>query len=192
MAVLRREVAAASHDLAAEQQAAHTTLQAISDRLEGWPLDGLTIENLSCALHRFYRRGRKALRLAGKNSTAENFHQWRKRVKDIWYQALLLHALKPMKPIVFEELIASAKTLGHHLGDLHDLAFFRARLESGESFPESERTLLLGLICARENESQEIVLDLGARFFAEKPKAFAKRLLRYAQDWPAPLLPNNA
>ncbi|MBA3962662.1 MAG: CHAD domain-containing protein [Chthoniobacterales bacterium] len=188
-ALLRREIAAASHDLGAEQQAARTTLQAISDRIEGWPLDGLTAENLSCALHRFYRRGRRALRLAEKDPTAENFHRWRKRVKDVWYQALLL---QPLQLIVLDELAAGAKTLGRHLGELHDLAFFRARLETTETLPEPERALLLGLICARESELQEIVLDLGARFFAEKPKDFAKRLLRYAKKWPAPPLPNNA
>jgi hypothetical protein len=32
---------------------------------------------------------------------------------------------------------------------------------------------------------EEAALDLGARFFAEKPKSFEKRLLRYAKDWPA-------
>jgi len=45
---------------------------------------------------------------------------------------------------------------------------------------------LCGLICSRESELEEAVLDLGARFFAEKSGMFERRLLRYARDWPAP------
>ena len=43
-----------------------------------------------------------------------------------------------------------------------------------------------GSICTHENELEEVVLDLGARFFAEKSGAFERRLLRYARDWPTP------
>ena len=42
-----------------------------------------------------------------------------------------------------------------------------------------------GSSVAREIELEEVVLDLGARFFAEKPGAFERRLLRYAREWPA-------
>lgn len=179
-AALRREVATLSTRLEAPEVSAQTTLQWFSDRLEGWPLDGLSAENLGCALHRFYRRGRKEFHHAGKHPTAEHFHTWRKRVKDLCYQALLLQNLKPS---VLCEMAATAKTLGQHLGELHDLSFFRVHLETRQNLPESERTLLLGLICARAGELQEIALDLGARFFAEKPKTLEKRLLRYAKDW---------
>lgn len=181
-ATLKSEISALSRNLSAEEEAAETTLQWISDRIEGWPLDNRSAENLCRALKRFYRRGRKGLRCVESDPTAENFHSWRKRVKDVWYQSLLLQNLHPA---VMCELANGAQTLGRQLGDLHDLAFFRSRLAGAAEFPESERTALLGLICAREGELQEIALDLGARFFAEQPKAFEKRLLRYAKEWPA-------
>ena len=181
-AALKREIAALAVDLGAEEQSAEATLQWIGDRIEGWPLDNLSAEDLCRALKRFYRRGRKGLRCVESDPTAENFHSWRKRVKDVWYQSLLLQNLHPA---VMCELANGAQTLGRQLGDLHDLAFFRSRLAGAAELPESERTALLGLICAREGELQEIALDLGARFFAEKPKAFEKRLLRYAKEWPA-------
>ena len=181
-AALQREIEMASTDLNAEQKAAATTLQWIGDRLEGWPLDDLDLEILCCALKRFYRRGRRGLSCAKSHPTAENFHSWRKRVKDIRYQALLLRNLNPT---VMCQLADAADTLGQQLGDLHDLAFFRSRLETKIEFPESERALLLGLICAHERAMEEAALDLGARFFAEKPKSFEKRLLHYAKEWPA-------
>ena len=181
-ATLRHEIARASTDLSAEQKVAETTLQWIGDRLEGWPMDDLDLESLCCALERFYRRGRKALARAETHPSAENFHTVRKRVKDLWYQALLLRNLDPT---VMCQLADAADLLGRQLGDLHDLAFFRSRLKTKEEFPEAERAFLLGLICARERAMEKAALDLGARFFVEKPKAFAKRLLRHAKEWPA-------
>lgn len=103
-------------------------------------------------------------------------------MKDVWYQALLLQSLNPT---VMSETAEAAKTLGHQLGDLHDFAFFREKLASEQTLPEDERAVLRGLTCVRKSELEAIALDLGARFFAEKPKAFEKRLLRYAGQWPA-------
>lgn len=177
-AVLRREIAAATTDLSAKQASAKDTLLQIGDRLEGWPLDHLNLENLCGAQKRFYRRGRKGLRCAESEPTPENFHAWRKRVKDIWYQARLLQGLNS---VVLCEIAEAAKLLGQQLGELHDLAFLREKLAGASTFPESETKVLLGLLCARESELEEMALDLGARFFAEKPKAFKGRLLRYAR-----------
>ena len=82
------------------------------------------------------------------------------------------------------EMADAAKSLGQELGDLHDLAFFGNRLAAEEGCRDDERTVLLGLICTREPELEQIALALGARFFAEKPLAFERRLLRYAREWP--------
>ena len=98
-------------------------------------------------------------------------------MKEVWYQTRILQCLNPA---VMCAMADAAKTLGQELGDLHDLAFFRNRLEAEEGCRDDERIVLLGLICTRERELEQIALDLGARFFAEKPLAFERRLLRYA------------
>jgi len=84
-----------------------------------------------------------------RRSGSPAFHEWRKRVKDLWYQAQIVQKLNET---VLCEIAESAKNLGQQLGDLHDLAFFRQRLQAGTEFTEAERTLLLGLICSRERE----------------------------------------
>jgi CHAD domain-containing protein len=180
-AALQEEMVTHADSFGPARNAAETTLQWIGDRLEGWPLDDLEIENLCCALRFSYERGRKCSRSVRAEATAENFHSWRKRVKDIWYQSRVLQSLNPA---VMCEIIQEARTLGQRLGDLHDLAFFRIRLEAETGGAEEERTVLLGLICTRERELKEVALDLGARFFAEKPGALERRLLRYAREWP--------
>jgi CHAD domain-containing protein len=180
-AALQAQIAERADCFGPQRRSAKTTLQWIGDRLEGWPLEDLKIEDLCWALQFSYERGRKCFRAARRQPTAQNLHAWRKRVKDIWYQARLLQSLKP---VVIGEIAKDARTLGQQLGDLHDLAFFRVRLDA-ETGREQERAILRGLICARERELEEIALDLGARFFAEKPGVFARRLLRYARAWPA-------
>jgi len=180
-ATLRAQMAEHADRFGSQRRNAKTTLQWIGDRLEGWPLENLKIEDLCCALQVSYKRGRRCFRAADVQPAAQNFHAWRQRVKDIWYQARLLQSLNP---VVMSEIAKDARTLGQHLGDLHDLAIFRGRL-AAEAGREEERAVLSGLICARELELEEIALDLGARFFAEKPGTFARRLRRYARTWPA-------
>ncbi len=172
-AVLRVEIANLAETFGSRREQAGSALQQVCDRLEGWPLENLTAGDLARALQRTYRRGRKTFRAAQSSPTTENFHSWRKRVKDLYYQAQILRELHPGLRVV----AAGAKALSRQLGDLHDLAFFRERLEGSLEFPETERALLLGLLCTRERELESVALDLGARFYAEKPGVFACRLL---------------
>ncbi len=181
-AMLQQEIATHADSFGPQRPEAEATLQLICDRLEGWPLDNLGMDDLCCALRYSYRRGRKFYQRVRAKKTPENFHAWRRRVKDFWYQARLLCNLNPT---VMCEITQAAGTLGKKLGDLHDLAFFRLHLQGRQGIDEEERSVLLGLVCTGENELEEAVLDLGARFFAEKPGAFERRLLRYARDWPA-------
>ncbi|CAN5549291.1 CHAD domain-containing protein [soil metagenome] len=177
---LQHEISAISDSFGARRQEAVATLQHIADRIEGWPVDKIGLNDLCCALQHAYRRGRKCFGCVSEEPLPEQFHSWRKRVKDIWYQARLLQNLN--REVVCA-IADAAKNLGQKLGDLHDLAFFRAHLESSQAKGEDERALLLGLICTRERELERVTVDLGARFFAEKPGKFGRRLLRYTRDW---------
>jgi len=182
---LQTEVGMTTEEFGRQGEAASAGLQEICDRVEGWPLEYLELADLCCALAKAYRRGRKSFRCADACRRAENFHTLRKRVKDIWYQ---LRFLRGLDPAVLRGLEEPANTLGQQLGDLHDLTAFRGWLEQETALPEEERSVLLGFICSREKEQEGIALDLSARFFAEKPRAFERRLLRYARAWPVPQL----
>lgn len=157
-------------------------LTALYDRLEGWPIDELTAAALAAAFARTYRQARRCFHHVLEQRTPEIFHAWRKRTKNVWYQARLLQQLNP---VVLCQISDAAASLGGHLGDLHDLAFLRAKLERSELAPARERDLLRGLVEVRVPALEEIALDLGRRFYAEKPGAFKRRLRRYADAWPA-------
>src|SRR5438477_1375810 len=159
-AILQEEIANHADSFGPQRQEAEATLQLICDRIEGWPLDNLGMDDLCCALRYSYRRGRKFYQRVHAKKTPENFHAWRRRVKDFWYQTRLLCNLNPT---VMCEITQAAGTLGRKLGELHDLAFFRLHLQGTQEIDEEERSVLLGLICTGENELEEAVLDLGAR-----------------------------
>ncbi|HEY2712176.1 MAG TPA: CHAD domain-containing protein [Chthoniobacterales bacterium] len=181
-AVLEKQLEVYGGDLTPERREAEANLLGMCDRIEGWPLDELKMEDLCCALRKTYRRGRKCFGYALSDPKPEDFHSLRKRVKELWYQVRILQQLNRL---VLCEVVNEAKTLAQHLGDLHDISSFYEWLARAHDLPEAEGAILHGLICTRERESEKIALDLGARFFAEKPGVFERRLLRYAREWPA-------
>src|SRR6266576_2817396 len=110
-----------------------------------------------------------------KQPVPENFHAWRKRVKDVWYQ---LRILQPLNRVVLEKIAADAEVLGDLLGREHDFNFLLARLEneSGDEALRAELAQLQKLIRKRGKRLRTNALELGRRFYAEPSKAFAKRI----------------
>jgi CHAD domain-containing protein len=156
--------------------AAHAdTLRALAARADGWAVAG---DVLVAGIRRSYTRGRDAFELADRDPTAEHLHEWRKRVKDLWYQERLLQEAWPG---MLEAEAAEAKTLSQLLGDDHDLAVLAERLEE-DGDPQDLRELAE----RRRAELLEGARALGRRIYAEKPKAFARRMAGYLEAPSAP------
>jgi CHAD domain-containing protein len=126
--------------------------------VDRWPLGGISAGTALDALTTTYRRGRKA---AAKPATTENLHEWRKRVKDLWYQARLLR---------LKRLARDAKALSKPLGDDHDLAVLAAELPANDPLQK--------LISDRRAELQKRARMLCARVYDDSSKAFRKRVRR--------------
>jgi CHAD domain-containing protein len=129
---------------------------ALAREVDRWPLGGISSETLVEAVTTTYRRGRKA---AAKPATTENLHEWRKRVKDLWYQARLLG---------IKRLANEAKALSKPLGDDHDLAVLSAELTPDDP--------LQPLIAERRAGLQKQARRLGERVYEVPPKAFRRRV----------------
>jgi CHAD domain-containing protein len=150
-------------------------LERVKARLMNWPLEGLTWKQICEAVGKIYKRGQRGLAKTIHDAEAENFHAWRKRVKDIWYE---LRILQPLNRVVLEQIALDAEVLGELLGREHDLHFLLARLEkeSGDEAVADELARLKKLIGKRCRRLQRDALELGRRFYAEPAKAFAKRV----------------
>jgi CHAD domain-containing protein len=157
------------------QKEATPQLEGLETRLLEWPLDGLTWKQICGAVGKIYKRGQRGLAKTIDDPEPETFHQWRKRVKDIWYQ---LRILQPLNRVVLEEIAHDAEVLAELLGSEHDLDFMLARLEkeSDDAALRDELTQLEKLIRKRGKRLRTNALELGRRFYAEPAKAFAKRI----------------
>jgi CHAD domain-containing protein len=161
------------------QKDAIPQLESVKGRLMAWPVDSLNWKEICNAVCKIYRRGQRALAKAIDDPEPENFHAWRKRVKDLWYE---LRILQPLNRRVLEEMAGDAEVLGELLGSEHDLEFLRARLEreNGDEAFSDELAKLQKLITKRCKRLRSDALELGRRFYAEPSKAFAKRISIFA------------
>ena len=157
------------------QKQAIPQLERVEARLLKWPLDGLTWKQVCGAVGKIYKRGQRGLAKTIDHPEPENFHAWRKRVKDIWYQ---LRILQPLNRMVLTEMARDTEVLGELLGREHDLNFLWARLETerGDEALRDELAQLEKLIRKRGKRLRTNALELGRRFYAEPAKAFAKRI----------------
>ncbi len=181
-ALLALEAESFSAAFAGWEEQVVPNLKAMEKRVTHWPLQDLAWKQICSAVANSYRRGRNRFSDALKKPDPGNFHSWRKEVKDLWYQLLLL---APLNRTVLEEIARDAKTLADLLGQQHDFIFLLSRLdkERRDKSLRSERTKLEKLIRKRNKKLQRDATELGRRFYAEPPKAFAKRISIFIHDW---------
>lgn len=172
---LRDRLAARRGDSDADAGDAAGTLRALAAGVDAWALDGDERDVLVPALRRTYARGRAGFALADRRPTAEHLHEWRKRVKDLWYQEKLVSEAWPE---VLKAHADEAKALSKLLGEDHDLAVL-GELLAAEPELTGDPDLVHELIGRRRNELLDAVRALGRRVYAERPKAYARRLERY-------------
>ena len=166
-------------DLGQRLEQAAEAIAAGGAAIDGWKLADDDFELLGAGLERSYRRGRDAFRALGGDPTDEAIHEWRKRVKDLWYH---LRLLRPLWPAGMKGAIGAADQLADLLGEHHDLAVLiedsRARTADGP-----DMSTLATLAERRQRELLQQALLLGERLYAEKPKQFASRLATYWEAW---------
>ena len=146
-------------------------LREARERVEDWPLERDSFDALRKGLERTYRRGRRDFRAAQSDPTVEALHEWRKRVKDLWYQHTLLRELWPP---VMQAVGNEAHQLANRLGDDHDLATLADWVrEHAAAEPE-----FFEAVESRRSELQAEAMALGERLYADKPGPYVRRLRR--------------
>lgn len=142
-------------------------------RADGWKLLGPGLDTA-------YREGRDAFAAIGAEPSFDAVHELRKRGKDLWYQVRLLRdAWEPVMEVTAEEIHDFTDLLGDH----HDLAVLAEDLEGRDAFDAGQRATLQRLIEARQAELLDRARGAGERIYAEKPKAFGRRLRAYWRAW---------
>jgi len=157
-------------------------LRSGSRRITTWPLGKGGFKDFAGGLKHAYAQGRKQFVISCQDPTVENLHEWRKRVKDLWYDTRLLKKLWPAEVGTLADELGK---LGDRLSDHHDLALLRE--SSVENRKEiGDKTEFETLIALIDQYAAELRLEarlLGERIYAEKPAEFLNRLRCYWHTW---------
>ena len=139
---------------------------------EHWPVDRVGVAELAAALAAGYRRARKAVPPDFSAASAEKLHELRKRVIVHRYQ---IELVAPLWPRMTKAWIAEAQRLRERLGHHHDLGVLDGLTAAGRPLARW-RARLKPAIAARQATHVAAAAKIAARLFAEKPRAFRKRL----------------
>jgi CHAD domain-containing protein len=175
-ALVAHRFRASAGSLKPASNAAAEILSEARGRVDDWPLETDGFEAFEAGLGRIYRQGRRDLKAARKLPSAEHMHEWRKRVKDLWYHVTLLQDV--WKPVM-SSLADEAHELSDRLGDEHDLTVLLEWAHGHASDLDGSDPVLRGfdvILDSRRRELQEQAFEYGARLYADKPSVFVARL----------------
>ena len=158
--------------------AARKQLKSISRSVRHPRVRGTDDQALKRGVRRAYARAQREMQRVAKNSSASSFHEWRKRVKTLWYQLRVVSTRAPG----FRRLADQLKRLARQLGREHNLQVLQTYLERRSSAP-GKRTVarLTSLAEARQEQVRQATLRAGERLFADTPKNFVRRGFRRAR-----------
>ncbi len=138
----------------------------LSRFLKAFPKSGEWCE-FEPGLIKAYRKARNAGKLS-KGSASGEFHHWRKRVKDLWYQLTALQSLWPH--LSLKKLLRNLDDLQERLGDENDRVLLSAMIQKaparfGGVKAVKEVAVLLDFRVAEERKK---ILKLGGKIFRRR------------------------
>lgn len=148
-------------------------LEVAETAANAWPLDQLTFGELARELTETYKRARDDAPSGDWRSVpAEVLHDLRRRVVAHRYQ---MELVEPLWPKLGRVWVAEAQRLRDRLGAFQDLSMLQ-----GFTAPHQPlapwRSRLTPLIATRQAAHAKASQRIGGRLFAERPRAFRKRL----------------
>ncbi len=140
--------------------------------LERWPLAAINFDTVADGLIATYRRARQLVPDNWAEADAEHLHDLRRRVVEHRHQMDLMEPLWPRLGQVWAE---EAQRLRNRLGACQDLAVFTGLTALHQPLAPW-RSRLSPVIEARRGAHLKTAARLAGRLFAEKPKAFRRRI----------------
>jgi CHAD domain-containing protein len=140
--------------------------------LERWPLDDIAFPAIADALTLTYRRARQIVPDDWTKADAEHLHDLRRRVVEHRHQMELIEHLWPRLGRLWTE---EAQRLRGRLGACQDL-FVLEQMTKLHQPLAPWRSRLTPMIATRREAHLRAAARLAGRLFAEKPKAFRRRI----------------
>jgi len=140
--------------------------------LERWPLMAIDFDTVADALTATYRRARQLVPDNWSGTEPEHLHDLRRRVVEHRHQMDLIEHLWPRLGQVWAE---ETQRLRNQLGACQDLAML-ARFTAPHQPVAPWRSRVMPIIEERREAHLKTAARLAGRLFAEKPKAFRRRI----------------
>jgi CHAD domain-containing protein len=140
--------------------------------VERWPLDTIGFDMLAERLASGYRVARRLVPADWSNADADVMHELRRRVVDHRYQAELVEALWPRFSRMW---LDEAERLRDRLGKCQDLEVLE-RLTDPHRPLARWRARLVPFCRERKGDLAQRAARVATRLFAERPKAYRRRL----------------
>jgi CHAD domain-containing protein len=147
-------------------------LDAAAEAIEQWPLEDLHFSAIAAQLAVGYRNARRHLPADWAEAPAEELHTFRRRVVDHRYQMELVEPLWPRFARMWTE---EAERLRGRLGKIQDIEVLE-RLAGPHQPLAHWRSRLTPACAERRAALTHRAARIARRLFAEKPKAFRRRL----------------
>jgi CHAD domain-containing protein len=145
--------------------------------LSHWNLLDHELHALTPGLRRIYREGRRRFaRVKRKNARPQDLHDWRKRVKALYYALDMLGGENAKGA---RGVTKRTERLGEALGEEHDLWMLSMYIEEHpQALGQSDRSreVLLHLIAKRRKRLRDRALAAGARVYSDPPGKFTRRI----------------
>jgi len=163
------ESTALTSDLRDELNAA---LARAAGAAEHWRLAALTFADVAGELTRHYRRARRAIPADWAHVEDDALHELRQRVVEHRYQ---MELAEPLWPRLGKLWVAEAQRLRERLGSHRDLTLL-GRATAPHHALAPWRSRLTPAIEERKHAHVAVAQRLATRLFAERPKAFRRRI----------------
>lgn len=157
---------------------AAAVLQSERQRIAGWPLGARGCDAVAPGLKRSVRRFRRAAARAAAEPTAEHYHVWRRRTKDLWLQVRLLEGRCANKLRGDERRLDA---LDGCLGEHHNVVLLERILMSEPVVSRRETARCLHTLRRYQVDLRRRAARLGGALTDETPRQFVRRVKRLWQ-----------
>jgi CHAD domain-containing protein len=147
----------------------------MKEEIQKLEFDGNPDSFILKSLKRIHGRARSAMEVSGFLKIDEIYHYWRKQVKYLMYQLMILNLAWPS---YFKVYIGELNKLSNLLGKLHDLNLFNEHLHEEKliKLNSQQKRLMLKYIYQRRAVLKKRIEKTGEKLFSESSEAFSLRI----------------
>ena len=177
-----KNISASKHKKSQVINSLSTDLLLARSRVFDWTISGDNFKIIKKNLRRIYEQGQVNMYAVFNEAIKENVHEWRKRVKDLWYSVRILNNLWPE---IMTPLIILLGKLSDILGDTNDLFLLKEKIVTNQSkFKDSQHTReLINFIDRRIIDLLRDARSIGRKVYSEDSKYFVGRMQNYFEIW---------